>query len=79
MVELMLATLVVGSERSSRHEIGHLLGIRHCAVRSDACKSEAGDIIALRRGKLGFSPRKRVGCESQPHWQGRKPKPEVCP
>ena len=37
------------------HEIGHLLGIRHAPTGLMRASLEAGDIIALRRGKLGFS------------------------
>jgi hypothetical protein len=38
------------------HEIGHLLGIRHAPAGLMRARLEAGDVIALRRGKLRFSP-----------------------
>ena len=38
------------------HEIGHLLGIRHARAGLMRAGLEADDIIALRRGKLRFSP-----------------------
>jgi hypothetical protein len=38
------------------HEIGHLLGIRHAPAGLMRASLEADDMIALRRGKLGFSP-----------------------
>jgi hypothetical protein len=38
------------------HEIGHLLGIRHAPSGLTRASLEADDIIALRRGKLRFSP-----------------------
>ncbi len=38
------------------HEIGHLLGIRHAPAGLMRASLEADDIIALRRGKLRFSP-----------------------
>jgi hypothetical protein len=38
------------------HEIGHLLGIRHAPLGLMRASLEAGDMIALRRGKLRFSP-----------------------
>jgi len=37
-------------------EIGHLLGIRHAPAGLMRAGLEADDIIALRRGKLRFSP-----------------------
>ena len=43
------------------HEIGHLLGIRHAPTGLMRASLEAGDIIALRRGKLGFSPAEARG------------------
>jgi hypothetical protein len=38
------------------HEIGHLLGIRHAPAGLMRASLEADDVIALRRGKLRFSP-----------------------
>ena len=38
------------------HEIGHLLGIRHAPSGLMRESLEADDMIALRRGKLRFSP-----------------------
>ena len=38
------------------HEIGHLLGIRHALAGLMRATLEANDVIALRRGKLRFSP-----------------------
>ena len=38
------------------HEIGHLLGIRHAPSGLMRASLEADDMIALRRGKLRFSP-----------------------
>ena len=38
------------------HEIGHLLGIRHAPAGLMRASLAADDIIALRRGKLRFSP-----------------------
>ncbi len=38
------------------HEIGHLLGIRHALAGLMRASLEADDMIALRRGKLRFSP-----------------------
>jgi hypothetical protein len=38
------------------HEIAHLLGIRHTLAGLMRASLEAADIVALRRGKLGFSP-----------------------
>lgn len=38
------------------HEIGHLLGIRHAPSGLMRDSLEADDMIALRRGKLRFSP-----------------------
>ena len=38
------------------HEIGHLLGIRHAPSGLTRARLEADDMIALRRGKLRFSP-----------------------
>ena len=38
------------------HEIGHLLGIRHARAGLMRACLGADDIIALRRGKLRFSP-----------------------
>jgi hypothetical protein len=38
------------------HEIGHLLGIRHAPLGLMRASLEADDMIALRRGKLRFSP-----------------------
>ena len=38
------------------HEIGHLLGIRHAPSGLMRASLEADDMIALRRGKLHFSP-----------------------
>jgi hypothetical protein len=38
------------------HEIGHLLGIRHAPTGLMRESLEADDMIALRRGKLRFSP-----------------------
>ena len=43
------------------HEIGHVLGIRHAPSGLMRASLEAGDIIALRRGKLGFSPAEARG------------------
>ena len=43
------------------HEIGHLLGIRHASSGLMRASLEAGDIIALRRGKLRFSPAEARG------------------
>ena len=54
------------------HEIGHLLGIRHAPSGLMRASLEADDIIALRRGKLRFSPAEaRAGCGSPPCWLGR--------
>jgi hypothetical protein len=38
------------------HEIGHLLGIRHAPAGLMRASLEPDDMIALRRGKLRFSP-----------------------
>jgi hypothetical protein len=38
------------------HEIGHLLGVRHAPAGLMRASLEANDMIALRRGKLRFSP-----------------------
>jgi hypothetical protein len=38
------------------HEIGHLLGIRHARAGLMRANLEAADIVALRKGKLRFSP-----------------------
>jgi hypothetical protein len=38
------------------HEIGHLLGIRHAPAGLMRASLETDDMIALRRGKLRFSP-----------------------
>jgi hypothetical protein len=38
------------------HEIGHLLGIRHARAGLMRARLETDDMIALRRGKLRFSP-----------------------
>jgi hypothetical protein len=38
------------------HEIGHLLGIRHAPAGLMRASLESDDMIALRRGKLRFSP-----------------------
>ncbi len=38
------------------HEIGHLLGIRHAPAGLMRASLEIDDMIALRRGKLRFSP-----------------------
>jgi hypothetical protein len=38
------------------HEIGHLLGIRHALAGLMRANLDAADIVALRRGKLRFSP-----------------------
>ena len=38
------------------HEIGHLLGITHASSGLMRASLDSGDIIALRRGKLRFSP-----------------------
>ena len=38
------------------HEIGHLLGLRHAQAGLMRANLEAADIVALRRGKLRFSP-----------------------
>jgi hypothetical protein len=38
------------------HEIGHLLGIKHAPLGLMRASLEADDMIALRRGKLRFSP-----------------------
>jgi hypothetical protein len=38
------------------HEIGHLLGIRHALAGLMRARLETDDLIALRRGKLRFSP-----------------------
>jgi hypothetical protein len=38
------------------HEIGHLLGLRHAVAGLMRANLEATDIVALRRGKLRFSP-----------------------
>ena len=37
------------------HEIGHLLGLRHAPAGLMRATLEAADIVALRRGQLGFS------------------------
>ena len=38
------------------HEIGHLLGMRHASTGLMRARLEADDIVALRLGRLGFSP-----------------------
>jgi hypothetical protein len=38
------------------HEIGHLLGLRHAPAGLMRASLETDDLIALRRGKLLFSP-----------------------
>jgi hypothetical protein len=38
------------------HEIGHLLGVRHAPAGLMRASLEANDMIALRSGKLRFSP-----------------------
>ena len=43
------------------HEIGHMLGIRHAPSGLMRASLEAGEIIALRRWKLGFSPAEARG------------------
>ena len=43
------------------HEIGHLLGIRHAPSGLMRASLEADDMIALRRGKLRFSPAEARG------------------
>jgi hypothetical protein len=37
------------------HEIGHVLGLRHRRTGLMRASLQAGDIVALRRGQLGFS------------------------
>jgi hypothetical protein len=38
------------------HEIGHLLGLPHAPTGLMRATLEAADVVALRRGELGFSP-----------------------
>ena len=37
------------------HEIGHLLGLKHAAIGLMRARLESQDLVALRRGRLGFS------------------------
>ena len=39
------------------HEIGHVLGLKHAATGLMRARLEIDDVIALREGRLAFSPR----------------------
>ena len=38
------------------HEIGHVLGLKHAATGLMRARLEIDDVIALREGRLAFSP-----------------------
>jgi len=58
------------------HEIGHVLGLKHAATGLMRARLEIDDVIALRQGRLVFSPREATLMQAShlcAHDSGRAP------
>jgi hypothetical protein len=52
------------------HEIGHVLGLRHTPSGIMRARLDTDDILALRRGQLGFRPTEVAAMRTSTMWQG---------